>query len=110
MGLIELNRPKVLNALCGGLMEEVKTVLDQFDNDPNVGSIIITGNEKAFAAGADIKEMENASYSKWLSGPLFDPLSSAAQVRKPLIAAVNGFAVSTYSKSNKCNAYNIFLI
>lgn len=94
MGLVELNRPKVLNALCNGLMKEVINALNQFDNDPNVGSVVITGNEKSFAAGADIKEMQDATYSKWIAGPLFDPLSEVASIRKPLIAAVNGFAVS----------------
>lgn len=94
VGLVQLNRPKVLNALCNGLMEEVIKALNQFDNDANVGSVVITGNEKSFAAGADIKEMQNASFSKWLAGPLFDPLAAVASVRKPLIAAVNGYAVS----------------
>lgn len=95
VGLLQLNRPKALNAFCAGLMNEVINVLTNFDNDPTVGSVVITGNEKAFAAGADIKEMENASFSKWLAGPLLDPLAGVGSIRKPLIAAVNGYAVST---------------
>lgn len=95
VGLVELNRPQVLNALCTDLMIETYEALNKFDNDPTVGSMVITGNKKSFAAGADIKEMQDASYSKWLSGPLYDPISQVAAIRKPIIAAVNGYCVSS---------------
>lgn len=75
-------------------MIETMKALEQFDADPTVGCMVITGNTKSFAAGADIKEMQDASYSKWLSGPLFDALSHVSSIRKPMIAAVNGFCVS----------------
>lgn len=77
-------------------MRETYKALNDFDNDSTVGSMVITGNKKSFAAGADIKEMQDASYAKWLSGPLFDSLSQVASIRKPLIAAVNGYCVSYY--------------
>ena len=60
VGIITLNRPKALNALNSQVMNEVTTAAAEFDNDPGIGAIIITGNEKAFAAGADIKEMAGA--------------------------------------------------
>lgn len=96
VGLVELNRPKAFNALCNGLLAEMISVLNKFDNDPTVGSVVITGSKKVFAAGADIKEMKDSSYSKWLAGPLYDDLSRIATVRKPLIAAINGYAVSIH--------------
>ena len=55
VGVVTLNRPKALNALCAGLMDELIKALNEFDNDPSVGAIVVTGSEKAFAAGADIK-------------------------------------------------------
>uniref|UniRef100_A0A8C4TQS3 Enoyl-CoA hydratase, mitochondrial n=1 Tax=Erpetoichthys calabaricus TaxID=27687 RepID=A0A8C4TQS3_ERPCA len=77
VGFIQLNRPKALNALCDGLMKEMNQALDAFENDAQVGAIIITGNEKSFAAGADIKEIAKQKPFR----------------RKPIIAAVNGFAL-----------------
>merc|ERR1719297_154728 len=62
VGLVTLNRPKALNALCAGLMDELITALNQMDNDPKIGAIVVTGSEKAFAAGADIKEMQNRDF------------------------------------------------
>lgn len=62
VGLITLNRPKALNALCDALVGELNIQLQDFDNDPSIGAIVITGSEKAFAAGADIKEMASKTY------------------------------------------------
>lgn len=88
-----MNRPNVLNALCHQLMSEVNNALDNFEGDTNIGAIVITGNDKAFAAGADIKEMLNANYAECIKRkPLsFDRISNLS---KPIIAAVNGYAVS----------------
>ncbi|MEM1300268.1 MAG: enoyl-CoA hydratase-related protein, partial [Pseudomonadota bacterium] len=63
VGLIQLDRPKALNALNATLMEELCTALEAFDADENIGAIVLTGNEKAFAAGADIKQMQEMSYT-----------------------------------------------
>uniref|UniRef100_A0A3B3R2S9 Enoyl-CoA hydratase, mitochondrial n=1 Tax=Paramormyrops kingsleyae TaxID=1676925 RepID=A0A3B3R2S9_9TELE len=68
VGLIQLNRPKALNALCDGLMTEINKALDTFELDSQVGAVVITGNEKAFAAGADIKEMQNWTFPACYSG------------------------------------------
>lgn len=94
MGLIQLNRPKALNALCDKLMREMASALDALENDNAVGAIIITGSEKAFAAGADIKEMANNTYAQCLSSNFLEHWNRVATTRKPVIAAVNGFAVS----------------
>src|ERR1700759_2940609 len=64
VGIITLNRPKALNALNSQVMDEVTTAAAEFDNDPGIGAIIITGSEKAFAAGADIKEMSSKTFSE----------------------------------------------
>lgn len=95
VGVITLNRPKALNALCNGLMQEVSDAIEVFENDERVGAIIITGSEKAFAAGADIKEMQNNTYSQCVSGNFLVHWNKVAQSIKPVIAAVNGFAVKT---------------
>ncbi|PSN34926.1 Enoyl-CoA hydratase [Blattella germanica] len=68
VGVITLNRPKALNALCNDLMKEVSNAVEAFENDASVGALVITGSEKAFAAGADIKEMQNNTYSQNLGG------------------------------------------
>ena len=62
VGIIRLNRPKALNALCADLVRELGLALDDFENDPNIGCMVLTGSDKAFAAGADIKEMKDKSY------------------------------------------------
>ena len=62
VGLVQLNRPRALNALCDALMAEVGEALKDFDSDPSIGAMILTGNEKAFAAGADIAEMQKLTY------------------------------------------------
>uniref|UniRef100_A0A6M2DML7 Probable enoyl-CoA hydratase, mitochondrial n=1 Tax=Xenopsylla cheopis TaxID=163159 RepID=A0A6M2DML7_XENCH len=91
--LITLNRPKALNALCDKLVCEINDVLDKHESDSDVGAVVITGSEKAFAAGADIKEMQNKTYSETLRDNFLCHWSRIAQFRKPVIAAVNGFAL-----------------
>ncbi|KRT78198.1 hypothetical protein AMK59_6936 [Oryctes borbonicus] len=93
VGLITLNRPKALNALCNGLMTEVAKAIDTLEADKSVGAIVITGSEKAFAAGADIKEMQNNTYSQTISGNFLSHWNRVAESTKPVIAAVNGYAL-----------------
>ena len=94
VGLVTLNRPDALNALNAALMTEMADALDAFEADDGIGAIVITGSEKAFAAGADIKAMKDLSYMDVYMG---DFLSGAwerpATCRKPVIAAVAGFAL-----------------
>ncbi len=93
VGVVRLNRPQALNALNAGLMREVGAALRTLDADDSIGCMIITGNDKAFAAGADIKEMFGTTYvdmfmkSSLVSGFDFAPIG------KPIIAAVSGFAL-----------------
>ncbi|XP_006898868.1 PREDICTED: mucin-16-like [Elephantulus edwardii] len=93
VGLIQLNRPKMLNALCNGLVMELNQALEAFEGDPAVGAIVLTGGEKAFAAGADIKEMQNQTFQDCYSGKFLSHWDRLAQARKPVIAAVNGYAL-----------------
>ena len=93
VGVITLNRPQALNALNSQVMHEVTTAAAEFDNDPGVGAIIITGSAKAFAAGADIKEMSNLVFSDVFDGDFFAPWAKLAAVRTPTIAAVAGHAL-----------------
>ena len=93
VGTITLNRPKALNALNSQVMHEVTTAAAEFDNDPGIGAIVITGNEKAFAAGADIKEMSELSFGDVFGQDFFAPWAKLAAVRTPLIAAVAGYAL-----------------
>lgn len=93
VGLVQLNRPKVLNALNRGLMAELMDALEQFNRDADVGAIVISGNEKAFAAGADIKEMANASPVDMLDNPFIDYWDRLRKIGKPVIAGVSGFAL-----------------
>nr|CAD7194086.1 unnamed protein product [Timema douglasi] len=93
VGVITLNRPKALNALCNGLMTEVADALARFDDDASVGALVITGSEKAFAAGADIKEMIDNTYAKTAGGNFLGQWGKVSQCRKPVIAAVNGYAL-----------------
>uniref|UniRef100_A0A8C2WGL4 Enoyl-CoA hydratase, mitochondrial n=1 Tax=Cyclopterus lumpus TaxID=8103 RepID=A0A8C2WGL4_CYCLU len=93
VGFIQLNRPKALNALCDGLMREVGQALDVFEADGNVGAIVITGSDKAFAAGADIKEMQNRTFQECYGGNFLAHWNRVSTVKKPVIAAVNGFAL-----------------
>ncbi|MBN3510040.1 MULTISPECIES: enoyl-CoA hydratase [Mycolicibacterium] len=90
---ITLNRPKALNALNTQVMTEVTTAAAELDRDPSVGAIIVTGNEKAFAAGADIKEMAELSFADVYSADFFELWSKFAATRTPTIAAVAGYAL-----------------
>ncbi|KAJ7782819.1 enoyl-CoA hydratase [Mycena metata] len=83
--LITLNRPKALNALCSPLFAELNKALLEVDADDAIGAVVLTGSEKAFAAGADIKEMKDKEYS--------DDWAALSKTRKPIIAAVSGYAL-----------------
>jgi enoyl-CoA hydratase len=94
VGLIRLNRPASLNALCDALMDELGTQLLAFDADPAIGVVVLTGNEKAFAAGADIKEMKDRTHpDAMLEDFIGKRWETVLQVKKPVIAAVAGFAL-----------------
>jgi len=94
VGLVTLNRPKALNALCAALIAELGQALDGLEADDAIGAIILTGSEKAFAAGADIKEMAGQSYmSVYLSDFITKGWERVTTCRKPIIAAVAGFAL-----------------
>jgi enoyl-CoA hydratase len=94
VGIVTLNRPKALNALCAALIAELGQALDAFEADDAVGCIVLTGSEKAFAAGADIKEMAARSYMDvYLSDFITKGWERVSTVRKPVIAAVAGFAL-----------------
>ncbi len=93
VALIELNRPKELNALNLQLMAELRDALKELDADDKVRVIIITGNEKAFAAGADIKQMAGKSAVDMLMIDQFSTWDQIRKTKKPLIAAVAGFAL-----------------
>lgn len=93
VAVVSLNRPKALNALCQGLMEDLTNALGEFDNDPSIGAIVVTGSERAFAAGADIKEMENADFASHYKNTLQDVWVKVGEVGKPVIAAVNGYCL-----------------
>jgi enoyl-CoA hydratase len=93
VGIITLNRPKALNALNGQVMVEVTSAAAAFDDDPGIGAIVITGNEKAFAAGADIKEMAGLSFADVFGSDYFAAWGKLAAVRTPTIAAVAGYAL-----------------
>ncbi|EFN75354.1 probable enoyl-CoA hydratase, mitochondrial [Harpegnathos saltator] len=93
VGLITLNRPKVLNAICKGLMVELYHAMEHFDKNPAVGAIVITGSEKAFAAGADIKEMKDNTFSNNEKVSFLHDWENVSKIKKPIIAAVNGYAL-----------------
>jgi enoyl-CoA hydratase len=94
VGLITLNRPKALNALSDALIDELGEALHAFDADDNVGAMIITGSEKAFAAGADIAMMSKYSYmDAYKSDYITRNWEAVRRIRKPIIAAVAGFAL-----------------
>ncbi|MDR6866815.1 enoyl-CoA hydratase [Microbacterium resistens] len=93
VGWITLNRPEALNALNSRLAEEVTAAASAFDADAGVGVIVVTGSERAFAAGADIKEMEEKSSAEILGTDHFGAWTAFAAVRTPVIAAVAGYAL-----------------
>jgi enoyl-CoA hydratase len=94
VGLITLNRPKVFNALCDALTAELTAALDALEADDDVGAMVLTGNEKAFAAGADIKEMRDRSFvDVYLTDFVTSSWERITRCRKPIIAAVAGYAL-----------------
>ncbi len=94
VGLITLNRPKALNALSEGLVSDLGQALDGFENDDNIRAVVITGSEKAFAAGADIKEMADKSFVDCYVGDFITQgWERITTCRKPIIAAVAGYAL-----------------
>ncbi len=93
VGVIRLNRPEVMNALCDRLMADLGAQLLAYDADPAVGAMVITGSDKAFAAGADIKEMKDRTFPETLLHDFIAPWETILQVKKPVIAAVAGVAL-----------------
>ncbi len=93
VGLIRLHRPKALNALNRTLMGELVAALQTFDADPNIGAMVITGSERAFAAGADIKEMAEATPVDMLNREYIELFDRIREIKKPIIAAVSGYAL-----------------
>lgn len=91
--MVTLNRPKALNALCDDLINELNAQLKVFDADPSVGAIVVTGSERAFAAGADIKEMCDKTYMEAYKTDMLSHWTDITRIKKPVIAAVNGFAL-----------------
>jgi enoyl-CoA hydratase len=93
VGLIRLNRPKALNALNNQLMRELHNALRDFDSDPDISCMVIKGNERAFAAGADIKEMAGLTYVDQLKRSGISDNFNFSPYKKPIIAAVSGYAL-----------------
>jgi len=93
VALIRLNRPKALNALCTPLVEELNAATHKLDMDPECGCIVVTGMDKAFAAGADIKEMQHKEYVPAYTSNMFANWANISKIQTPTIAAVNGFAL-----------------
>ena len=93
VGIIRLNRPQALNALNKALIAELTQAIETFDADEKIGCMLITGNEKAFAAGADIKEMADKPFIDAYLGDFVSNWNVAARARKPIVAAVAGFAL-----------------
>jgi enoyl-CoA hydratase len=93
VGLITLNRPQALNALSSALFADLNQALDRFEADDGIGCVVLTGSEKAFAAGADIKEMQPKGYPQVFMEDLFGSWERISRFRKPTIAAVAGFAL-----------------
>ena len=93
VGLIRLHRPEALNALSSGLIADVNAALAAFEADPEIGCIVLTGSQKAFAAGADIKEMVGKTYHQAYLEDFISSWEHLARARKPIIAAVAGFAL-----------------
>ena len=93
VGVIRLNRPQALNALNKALIAELTQAIETFDVDEKIGCMLITGSDKAFAAGADIKEMADKSFIDAYLGDFVSNWNAAARARKPIVAAVAGFAL-----------------
>ncbi|MDH3914192.1 MAG: enoyl-CoA hydratase [Rhodospirillales bacterium] len=94
VGVITLDRPQALNALCAALIDELARALDAFEADDGIGCILLTGSDKAFAAGADIKEMQDKTFMQvYLEDFITKGWERLAETRKPVIAAVAGYAL-----------------
>jgi len=93
VGLIRLNRPQARNALSGALIEDLNAALAAFEADDSIGAVVLTGSEKAFAAGADIKEMQDKTFAGAFLGDFIGRWENVAKTRKPIVAAVAGFAL-----------------
>ncbi|KAI7870001.1 ClpP/crotonase-like domain-containing protein [Spinellus fusiger] len=93
VGLITLNRAKALNALSSDLFTEINTALRLYDQTDSIGAVVITGSEKAFAAGADIKEMKDNTFVNTYKTNFLGHWAEMTEIRKPIIAAVNGYAL-----------------
>ena len=93
VGLVQINRPQAMNALNSPTMAELVAALQTFDADDSIGCLIISGDERAFAAGADIKQMASASAVEMLNAPFIDYWDQLQTLRKPLIAAVSGWCL-----------------
>jgi enoyl-CoA hydratase len=93
VGIIRLNRPQALNALNRALIAELIQAIDAYEADAGIGCLLITGNDKAFAAGADIKEMADKTFIEAYLGNFCADWDRAARARKPIVAAVAGFAL-----------------
>ena len=93
VALVRLNRPQALNALNGELIDELNQALDSFEADPDLGCLVLTGSDKAFAAGADVKEMQAKTYMEAYLDDFISKWERLARTRKPVVAAVAGFAL-----------------
>ena len=93
VALVTLNRPKALNALCYALFEDLNGALSTLDKDPEVRAIVLTGSERAFAAGADIKEMKDRDFPDTYMTDMLTWWDQLATLKTPLIGAVNGYAL-----------------
>ncbi|KZV88845.1 ClpP/crotonase [Exidia glandulosa HHB12029] len=94
VGIVRLNRPNALNALSQQLIDQLLSALRAFDKDPDIGAIVLTGSERAFAAGADIRELTSLTFVNAYMGNFLQSLcDGVTSIRKPVIAAVHGFAL-----------------
>ena len=93
VGIIQFNRPKALNALNAAMVTELNVALDAFENDAAIGAIILTGHEKAFAAGADVREMKDKTFAQVKAENFLHDWDHINSITKPIIAAVSGFAL-----------------
>jgi len=93
VGLVLINRPKAMNALNATVMDELATALEEFDSDPDIGAMVLAGDERAFAAGADIKEMADSSSVDMLKADRISRWDRIRNIKKPVIAAVSGWCL-----------------
>jgi enoyl-CoA hydratase len=99
VGLVTLNRPEALNALNKATMDELVAAATAMDTDPDVGAVVVTGSAKAFAAGADIKEMQSKGYMDMYAADWFRGWEDFTRLRIPVVAAVSGFASAAAASS-----------